>query len=246
MQLAQPTISIIVPVYNGDRFLAEALNSILQQEYHPLEVLVIDDGSTDRSAAVASTFPAVRLLRKPHSGVAPTLNLGLRHATGELLGFLDADDRWLPGKLARQVAELTQRPELDIVFGQTRQFTVRQTGYGDEVIYYAAQAAPHKSSMLIRRTAFMRAGEFAEQQDCHDFLDWYARAMDRGLQAVMVDQVTNERRIHDQNLGRIAAGAQRSQYLSTLRAIVTLRRQPAQGGADQNRTALPQPLGETQ
>ena len=227
VHLYQPSVTVIVPVYNGERFLAEALVSILQQDYPVLELLVVDDGSTDQSAAIAATFPTVGLLRKPHSGIAPTLNYGLRHATGELLAFLDADDRWLPGKLGRQLAELEQQPALDMVFGHMRQFMVRETATGCEEIALPPQPAPHKSTLLIRRTALMRVGEFAEQEDRHDFLDWYSRATTCGLQMTIMADVLAERRIHDNNTGRRSTPVQRQQYLSTLRAVVNLRRQPA-------------------
>ena len=227
MHLVQPSVTAIVPVFNGERFLGEALMSICQQNYHPLQILVVDDGSRDHSADVAATFPTVQVLRKPHSGIAATLNHGLRHATGELLAFLDADDRWRPGKLARQVAELSQRPDLDMVFGHVRQFAVRQTAEGSEEIFLDAQPAPHKSSLLIRRASFTQVGEFDEQEDRHDFLDWYFRAMTCGLQAAILDDVVVERRIHDQNTGRGFANLQRHQFLRTLRAGVNERRHAA-------------------
>ncbi len=138
-------VTVIVPVYNGERFLAEALQSIVQQNYQPLEILVVDDGSTDQSATVAQTFPGAQILPQAHGGIASALNHGIRHATGDLFAFLDADDRWLPGKLARQVAELNQHPELDMVFTHARQFTRRENENGAEEIFEAPQPAISKT-----------------------------------------------------------------------------------------------------
>lgn len=220
----QPSLSVIVPVYDGERFLAEALHSIYQQNYQPLEILVVDDGSTDRSADIATGFPGVCVLRKAHSGVAATLNLGVRQANGEYLAFLDADDRWLPDKLTRQISELRHQPDLDMVFGQARQFTLRRGANEDEEVFSRPQPAIHKSALLIRSASFWRVGEFPEQLDRHDFLDWYAKAMAVALQATILPEVLIERRIHDGNLGRTEPAAQRRSYLSTLRAAVQQRR----------------------
>jgi glycosyltransferase involved in cell wall biosynthesis len=97
------TITAIIPVHNGERHLAEAIQSVLAQTLPPGEIIVVDDGSTDASAAIAQSFGApVRVLAQPNLGPAAARNLGLAHATGDLLAFLDADDLWTPNKLARQ------------------------------------------------------------------------------------------------------------------------------------------------
>jgi glycosyltransferase involved in cell wall biosynthesis len=227
--LNHPAISVIVPVYNGERFLAEALRSIGQQDYQPLEVLVVDDGSTDRSAAVAAMQPDVRVLRKAHSGLGDTLNHGVAHATGELFAFLDADDRWLPDKLTRQVHALMANPALDMVFGHVRQF--RQADADGEIVSTSdAQPGIHRGVMLVWRAALTRVGAFAEDPGVHGFVDWYARARTAGLRSAVLPDVLYERRIHDDNLGRRTPDAQRQSYLRALRLAVAHRR--PDGAAD--------------
>lgn len=218
-------VSVIVPVYNGERFLGEALHSILIQDYQPVEVIVVDDGSTDHSAQLAETTPGVCVLREPHRGLAATLNRGVRRATGEFLAFLDADDRWLPGKLNRQLSELAERPELDMVFCYARQFTIRPTADGDQELTLAVQPGVSKAALLIRTASFWRVGEFSEQGDRHDFLDWYARATAIGLQATTLAEALVERRVHNRNVGQLNKAVQQSKYLSTLRAVIAQRRQ---------------------
>lgn len=220
-----PTVSVIVPVYNGARYLAVALHSITAQEYAPLQVLVVDDGSTDESAAVAAAFPAVTVLCKPHSGLSPTLNHGLRHAHGDFIAFLDADDRWLPGKLTRQISAFQQQPELDMVFGYARQFTVNPETDGARETYYEPQPGYAKLTMMARRAAFLRIGLFDETGEMHDFLGWFARAQQAELRSVMLPDLLGERRIHDGNFGRTNQADQRQHYLNTLRALVQQRRQ---------------------
>src|SRR5690242_4967891 len=96
-----PTVTCIVPVFNGERYLGEALDSIFAQGHQPLEVLVVDDGSTDGSAAVAKSYgDRVRYFFQPNAGPAAARNLGLEAARGEFIAFLDADDLWHRDKLA--------------------------------------------------------------------------------------------------------------------------------------------------
>ena len=110
-------VSVIIPTYNRARLVAHAIQSALAQTYHAIEVVVADDGSTDGTAAVTAGYrPRVRYVRQANAGVSAARNLGLRHATGEFIAFLDSDDVWHPWKLAAQVALLRQHPEVGMVW----------------------------------------------------------------------------------------------------------------------------------
>lgn len=214
------TVSVIVPVFDGERFIAEALSSILAQTRPADEIIVVDDGSTDGSAAIAGSMADVQVVRKEHSGLGATLNAGVRAASGNVLAFLDADDRWLPEKLARQVSALEANAELDIVFGHCRQFAVRfENGHMRETMG-ARQSGIAKSAMVIRAESLRRVGLFSESQEVHDFLDWYTRAQELGLRADVLDDVVYERRIHEYNFGRRYTAQQKATYLTTLRTHV--------------------------
>ena len=101
--MAPTLVSVIVPVYNGARFLGACIESLLEQDHPAIEVVVVDDGSTDGSAAIAHGYDGVRVVERPHEGLAPTRNAGLQAATGPLIGFCDSDDRWKPTKARRQL-----------------------------------------------------------------------------------------------------------------------------------------------
>lgn len=124
--MAPPRVSVIIIVYNGETYLAEAIDSVLSQTWTDLELLVVDDGSRDGSRELVQTYVAanpdrVRLLRHPggvNRGMSATRNLGLAHARGEMVAFLDADDVWAPGKLAEQVAILDREPDAGMVYGR--------------------------------------------------------------------------------------------------------------------------------
>lgn len=124
--MAPPRVSVIIIVFNGETYLAEAIDSVLGQSFVDFELLIVDDGSTDASREISTryveAYPGrVRLLRHPdgaNRGMSATRNLGLAHARGELVAFLDADDVWVPSKLADQVAILGREPSAGMVYGR--------------------------------------------------------------------------------------------------------------------------------
>lgn len=112
-----PLVSVIMPAYNAEKYVLEAIRSIFDQDYEPVEVLLVDDGSRDGTVErVRRETPQVQIIRQANAGVAAARNTGLRHARGELICFLDADDGWFPGKLMAQVDYLQQYPEVGLVF----------------------------------------------------------------------------------------------------------------------------------
>lgn len=122
--LEDPLVSIIIPVYNSKRWIGRTLASALAQTYRRIEIVVVDDGSTDDTAdiveAIAARDKRVRLFRRPHAGVSATRNFGISQARGELIAPLDSDDLWLPEKLARQVAAmLAASSKVGLVYGWT-------------------------------------------------------------------------------------------------------------------------------
>src|SRR5207247_1238159 len=112
-----PAVSVIMPAYDAEQYLRTAVDSVLRQTFADLELLIIDDGSSDRTLdiarACAAFDPRVRVLRHPHAGPGPARNLGFREATGRLFAFLDSDDEWDAAFLAEHVAVLASRPDVD-------------------------------------------------------------------------------------------------------------------------------------
>ncbi|MDR5708499.1 MAG: glycosyltransferase family 2 protein, partial [Armatimonadota bacterium] len=99
-----PTVSLVIPAHNAEAYLREALDSVFAQTRPPDEVIVVDDGSLDRTPEIAASYgDRVRLVRQPNRGEAAARNTGVRVAQGELIAFLDADDAWLPGYLTSQL-----------------------------------------------------------------------------------------------------------------------------------------------
>lgn len=222
-----PLVSVVIPVYNGERYLAEAVQSVLDQDYRPLEVLVIDDGSTDASGAIAGSFgPPVLYHRREHAGLAATRNYGVQQARGELLAFQDADDRWVPGRLARQVAILQSEPELDGVFGKMHQFVSPELdpALSERLRPRAVELEALSPCTLVIRTAeYLRVGEQDARWTLGEFLDWLLKARELGIRTRILDEVVLERRIHENNMGRRERHS-RSDYARILHAALQRKR----------------------
>ncbi len=229
MTATSSLVSVIIPVYNGAQFLAEAIESVRAQTIRPLEIIVVDDGSEDDSAAVARGFAGARCLRQPHEGAAAARNRGAADARGEFLAFLDADDLWTPDKLQRQMALMKERPELDVVFGGVEQF--RDPGLDDKTRFKnmdVGMKGMHVGAMLIRRAAFNRVGPFRTRFSAGEFIDWWARAMENGLQSAAPPEKVLGRRLHANNLMRREQDAA-GDYLRILRASLRRRRGESAG-----------------
>ncbi|MFN8492866.1 MAG: glycosyltransferase family A protein [Caldilineaceae bacterium] len=219
-------VSVIIPVYNGERYLSAAIESVLAQNYRPLEIIVVDDGSTDDSAAVAKRFPA-HYVWQAQSGASAARNHGIALAQGEFLAFLDADDLWVEDKLQCQTQALATDPELAMVFGQVEQF------YSPEITNESALpdlgtrhtlAGVHVGAMLIRRRAFTQVEPFDPQWQVAHFIEWYTRAQKIGLKSLILPQVVMKRRIHTTNLGIRAYIQARQEYVRLTKATLDQRR----------------------
>jgi glycosyltransferase involved in cell wall biosynthesis len=224
----QPAVDVVVPCYNGARYLAEALDSIWSQTVRPGEVIVVDDGSTDDTAAVAQTHrPRVRYVYQANSGIASARNRGVSLSQGEFLAFLDADDLWEPAKLEKQFAALQAATELDAVFAHARQFVSPDVA-DDPVVQRLRvptepMAAYYASTLLIRRPALVRVGLFAAEYSIGEFIDWYARAVDAGLKMRLLPEVLVWRRIHGAN-STLRHRPRRAEYARLIKAALDRRR----------------------
>jgi len=199
----RPLVSVIVPVFNGERFLGEALQSVFEQDHRPIEVIVIDDGSTDGSAEIAKSYEDVVLIQQANLGPAAARNAGLDRATGSFFAFLDADDRMAPGRLTTQLEHLRDHPDIGCVAmsqelmlepGMTIPYWLRPMHAPDEV------ATSYAMSAMIRRTASEEVGGFDQSYRFGEDLDWFFRIRELGIVLVVLPQVGTFRRIHTGNL----------------------------------------------
>jgi glycosyltransferase involved in cell wall biosynthesis len=222
--------SVVIPVRNGARFLADAIRSVLAQQGIS-ELIVVDDGSEDGSATIARGFAGVTCLRRDHAGAAEARNAGVRAASGRLLAFLDADDLWVPGKLAVQRAALDRDPGLDLVLGMVASFWDEGFPEADRARLQplpAAVAAEHVGTMLIRRESFLRVGYFDPAWRLGETVDWFLRAKELGLQGALLPEVLLRRRVHGANTG-LRDRHHRGDYARIVKAALDRRRGGAAG-----------------
>ena len=222
-------VSVIIPVFNGEGFLGEAIESLLAQTYRPVEIIVVDDGSTDRSGDVAKGFKdsGVRYCYQPNSGIGAARNKGASLAAGSYFAFLDADDVWLPDKLTLQMAVFEDDPGLDMVFGLVSE-------YYDSISYERLESEEDREgrtlagyiagSLVIKRESFIHVGPFATHWRVGEFVDWFAKATETGLSNHVVPEVVMRRRIHTTNVG-IRERESQGDYVRILKQALDRRRE---------------------
>jgi len=195
---ARGTVGAALPVYNGERFVAAALRSVLAQSHRVDDVVVVDDGSDDASAAAAREVgPPVRVVRRAHAGVGAARTEAMSLVRGEFVVLLDADDLLTPCSVEARLRVLLERPEVDIVYGQIRCFT--RCVDGRPLALDQPRPAHTPGAMLIRRSAFERVGPFTPGLRVSEGLDWLLRAHELGLVEATVDVQVQWRRVHGAN-----------------------------------------------
>ena len=168
----EPLISVIIPAYNAEATVEAAIRSVQAQTWQPFEIIVVEDGSNDGTAALVSGLqPSVTLVRQPNGGCGEARNTGVRSASGTWLAFLDADDQWLPGKLAAQVPETTD-PEVAVVSCRATRDQGKPSGPRIVFDDLWLQNKVVVSSSLVRRSAFEQAGGFWSRRACEDYHLW--------------------------------------------------------------------------
>ena len=222
-------ISCIVPVFNGERYVREALDSILAQTHRPLEIIVADDGSTDDTAAIVSSYgDRVRYLFQPNAGTAAACNLGLRAAQGDFIAFLAADDLWHVEKLAGQMNCFKRRPELDLCVTHVQNFWIPELQEEAERFrnHRISQPLPGyvPQTLLARRALFETVGHFNIALRHADSTDWFLRVIEHGAVIDILPDALVYRRIHQSNLSRRMASASRREYVELVKATLDRRR----------------------
>jgi glycosyltransferase involved in cell wall biosynthesis len=228
-------LTLIMAVFNGERYIREALDSLLGQSRLAEEIVVVDDGSTDSTPKILAGYgPVLRVVRQENAGLFAALNQGIASATGTLLAFLDHDDLCTPSSLACRRDHLEAHPELDGVFGLVEQFVSPELG--PEVAQrYRLVLGPRPvellQALMIRRVAFDRVGPLDASRRTKSNIDWISRSRARGLRLPTLPQLVARRRIHTTNLSLQSTQAGNADLLAVVRAHH--RRRQARHPADE-------------
>ncbi len=192
-------VSVVMAAWNAERFIAEAIGTVLEQTQPAAELIVVDDGSTDGTATLADDLGA-RVLRCEHRGIGPSRNEGIAASSGEAVAFLDADDLWVPHKLEAQVAVLDAAPAVEAVASLVDEFLDERDGPPVGVREPRRGAsATLASNTVVRRSAIDRVGPFDADMPVADWLRWWAKARRAGVVEHIVPEVLVHRRIHGAN-----------------------------------------------
>ena len=193
-------VTTIIPAYNAEQFLAEAIESVLNQTAATtIEIIVIDDGSTDATAQVAKSFSTIKYFHQANGGAASARNNGLQKCTSEFICFLDADDQFIADKLEKQLQRFEDDPTLDAVFGHVSEFLSAPSETHRNPVTSAPACLP--STMLARKTLLAKVGMFDTTLKVGEFVDWYSRATSAGMKHCMLPDLILRRRLHQNNLG---------------------------------------------
>jgi glycosyltransferase involved in cell wall biosynthesis len=227
--MQSPLVSCVVAVYNGERFLAEALDSIFGQTYRPLEVIVVDDGSTDGTAAIAADYgERITLLHQANAGHAAARNRGIEAARGDFVGFLDADDLWHADKLTRQTGRFRDRPELDASVTLIQNFWMPELAAEAAELRGQRRGGPLPGyspvTLLARRALFQRLGLFDTDLRHGGVAAWFVRAREQGAAIELLPEVLVQRRMHVRSFSRENAAGSQAEYLAIVKAALDRRR----------------------
>jgi glycosyltransferase involved in cell wall biosynthesis len=221
-----PLVSAVIAVYDGEQFLAEAIDSILAQTYEPVEVIVVDDGSTDGSAGIARAYKQIRYVFQAHRGHPAALNTGIEAATGELIAFLDADDLWMPDKLSLQIPYLIEHPDVGYALALLRNFVepgAELPPRPTQDLLVTDQVLLTVGTLVARRDVFESVGLFATDYVHGYDVDWFVRAKEAGVAMGIVRETCLLRRLHGRNMS-FDREARRFAFAKVLRSAIDRRR----------------------
>ena len=225
------SVSVVIPAHNAARFIGQAIESVFQQceaaADLDLDVIVVDNASTDATCDVVQRDfgSKVRLLHEPKPGAACARNAGIAAATAPLIAFLDADDLWLPGKLADQSAALGGQPDVSLVFCHGAEFSDPPAAFPCNL---ESRPFLHPSGLLARREAFDIAGPLPEFR-CGEFIAWYGWAQTLGLKSLVAPGSFVRRRVHADNTTRDRQGL--AEYTQAMHWLMERRRSHAAAAA---------------
>lgn len=201
--MTAPLVSVIMAVRNGERFLRQAIESVLAQDYRPIEIILIDGQSIDRTAEIARSYPDIRYLYQESMGISNAYNIGTAAAQGEFVAFLSQDDLWLSDKLSVQVNYLIAHPDIEYTVAATRFFLEPGCPFPAHVlrsdVLEGNRVVRNVEILVARGRVFEQVGPFDPTLSTAEDIDWYARADDLVIPMASLPQVLLLKRIHNAN-----------------------------------------------
>jgi glycosyltransferase involved in cell wall biosynthesis len=213
-----PLVSVVIPVHNGEAFAAQCLDSVFRQTHRALEVIVVDDGSTDGTGALLDRYPKpIRAIHTEHRNLPSARNRGIAEASGEFIAFLDADDLWLPEKTAKQIEAFRRLPGAGLVCTDIQKFPAsgrrpskerirlgRKLNRSEAFPLLARRNFITPSTVMVRASVAASAGGFDETlNSCEDW-EYWLRLAGRGVGMAFLDEPLVLYRSHASSMSRVA------------------------------------------
>jgi glycosyltransferase involved in cell wall biosynthesis len=220
------TVSVIIPAFNAERTLRETLDSVRAQTTAVQDIIVVDDGSTDNTAAIAQSISGVTVIRQNNAGPAAAVNAGLQLAQGNYIGLLDADDLWRPHSVSCHLRQLNEQPHLDVSLGWVTEFICPSMSAQDAASFRLRpdQAAWLAGASLVKKQAFEQVGPYDPAAKGHGWIDWVDRARNAGVQFGMANEIVLQRRLHKGSLSTSEGTKGGQAILSAVRLALARRR----------------------
>ncbi|MDB9372549.1 glycosyltransferase family 2 protein [Nodularia sphaerocarpa] len=218
-----PLVTVIIPVYNYANYIAATLDSVFAQTYRPIEVIVVDDGSTDNSAEIVRAYPEVQYFYQSNQGVSVARNVAIAAAKGEFLAFLDADDLWKPDKLSLQIAYMLENPDIGITGTKSINFLesdtqlppwLRDKPHWEEV----REILP--STIVVHKSVFSQIGVFSPDYRASEDTEWQWRAKDANISIFNINEILTLRRFQGSNLSWEMKVTQKSRMLRIIKESI--------------------------
>jgi len=196
------SFSVIVPVYNGQKYLRETLESLVNQDYNSFEIIAVDDGSNDSSAEIIQSFDSIKYVHQENQGNAVARNRGIELSTGDIIALIDQDDVWVQEKLSTFGEYFTSHPEIDFATANARMFLsdgvevpvwCRNDVLNQELVDYTP------GSIVFRRRLFDRIGPFDQSLVSGHDTDWVLRVKDSNTPMAVLPDVLLLKRVHEAN-----------------------------------------------
>lgn len=194
-------ITIIIPCFNTEKYVRPAIESVLAQGYENLELILVDDGSTDASATVIQSFgTAVQYFYQPNGGASAARNTGLKYVTGDWIGFLDADDLMLEGTISAYLEAMQTYPETRLFWSRLKmQYEIGAIKVNHRLADDITMHSTSVGTILCKSNVFTQIGLFDETLRLAEDIDWFKRAIDHAIPIHKIDKVTMICRRHDSN-----------------------------------------------
>lgn len=222
---ARPLVSVIIPVFNGEDFIADAVNNVLAQKYPALEIIVVDDGSTDTTSEIVGKLPVdIRYFRQENGGPASARNRGIRDASGEFIVFLDVDDLWPENNLNILVDKMLREPYLQVITGYAQMMQKNEVGEYDLAGSPMESFSYYIGAAIYRKTVFSEVGLFDPSLKFGEDTDWYTRAEELKVNMKRLEEITlfvrrhGKNMTHGKNLVELGAVRVRKKSLDRMRA----------------------------